>query len=236
MWGSSIPFPDEMRCCSAAAKHHSEHVVNWYKPQDVAHCAQILREIEETDTQGIKFLFGGEVEYCPGFGLAISEEEAEKLDFMVVPNSHTHHLMPASMNEPYEKHGIFMLKAAMEICTCPLSSYVTSLAHPFVAVNCPYPVEYIIDTITDEQFAEVFSAAKEAGIAAEINTSPFRELSEDEICNHYSVRILSIAKKCGCRFTFGSDSHQQGAHKVFLNACRKVAELLELTDADILKI
>lgn len=236
MWGSKIPFPDEMRCSSAASKHHSEHVVNWYKPQDVAHCKQILRDIEESDTQGIKFLFGGEVEYCPGYGLAISEEEAEKLDFIVVPNSHTHHLMPAAMYEPYEKHGVFMLKAAMEICTCSLSKYVTSLAHPFEAVNCLYPVQYIIDTITDEQFAEVFNAAKEAGIAAEINTGPFRELPEDEICNHYMIRILRIAKQCGCKFTFGSDSHRQGAHRVFINACQKVAKLLELTDDDIMKI
>lgn len=234
MWDNKVPFHDDMYESLFAQKNRM-FVANWYKVQDMDHCRQILKEIEQTDTQGIRFLFGGEVEYCPGVGLAISEEEAAQLDFIVVPNSHTHHLMHHSLYEPYEKHGQYMLNAAMEICTSPLNKYVTSLAHPFEAVECPYPVEYIIDTITDAQLGEVFSAAKEAGIAAEINGGVYREMRDEQIRNHYMLRILGIAKKCGCKFTFGSDSHEAGGQDTILYAA-KAAEYLGLTDDDILKI
>lgn len=232
LWDTGIPFPSSMRTSLFAETEDT--VVDWYKAQDVAHCREILREIAQTQTDGIRFLFGAEAEYCPGVGLALTEEEAERMDFIVVPNSHTHHLMDKSLYYPYEKHGEYMLRATMEICTSPLKNYVTSLAHPFEAVECPHPVEYIIDTITDEQFCEVFSAAKEANIAAEINTGVYRGMTDDQIRNHYMLRILEQAKKSGCKFTFGSDCHRRGDQDIFAAVAAKVAGYLHLTKDDIL--
>lgn len=234
LWDAGVPFPSTMRTSLFA--EDGNFVVDWYKAQDVAHCRQILQEIAQTDTEGIRFLFGAEAEYCPGVGLALTEEEAAGMDFIVVPNSHTHHLMDRSLYYPYEKHGEYMLRATMEICTSALKNYVTSLAHPFEAVECPHPVSYIIDTITDEQLQEVFSAAKEAGIAAEINTGVYRGMTDDQIRNHYMLRILGQAKKCGCKFTFGSDCHRKGAQDVFAEVAGKVAGYLQLTQDDILSI
>lgn len=231
MWDAKIPFAPGFSH-SLSAGPTGESVINWYRAQDIPHCRQILKEIQETDTQGIIFLFGGEVDYAPGIGPAITEGEAEKLDFMVVPNSHTHHVMDKSLYEPYERHGEFMVRAAMEICTSPLSRYVTSLAHPFDPVCCPYPEEYVIDAIPEHQFREVFCAAKEHGIAAEINSSCFQKMSPEEIQNNWMFHVLSIAKSCGCTFTFGSDSHSKGA-QASLPQCLRVAELLGLTEQDL---
>ena len=97
-------------------------------------------------------------------------------------------------------------------------------------------MEYIIDTITDEQLCEVFSAAKEANIAAEINTGVYRGMTDNQIRNHYMLRILEQAKKSGCKFTFGSDSHRKGAQDVFVEVAGKVAGYLQLTQEDILII
>ena len=234
LWEAGVRFPDTMRTSLFA--QCGNFVVDWYKAQDATHCRQILQEIAQTDTEGIRFLFGAEAEYCPGVGLALTEEEAVRMDFVVVPNSHTHHLMDKSLYYPYERHGEYMLRAAMEICTSPLKNYVTSLAHPFEAVECPYPVSSIIDTITDEQLQEVFSAAKEADIAAEINTGVYRGMTDEQIRNHYMLRILEQAKKCGCKFTFGSDSHRCGAQDGFVKVAEKVAEYLKLSQDDILDI
>jgi len=232
LWDSRVPFPEDMRISLFAET--PDTVVDWYKAQDVAHCRQILKEIAAADTGGIRFLFGAEAEYCPGTGVALTEEEAAQMDFIVVPNSHTHHLMDRALYEPYEKHGIYMLNAAMEICNSPLKQYITSLAHPFEAVECPHPVEYIIDTITDAQLQEVFCAAREANIAAEINAGVFRGMSDDRIRNHYMLRILEQAKKSGCKFTFGSDCHRAGAQDAFVHVMQTVADCLGLTDEDIL--
>lgn len=234
MWDAAIPYTPEMRV-SRSAGEAGEAVVNWYKIQDMAHCRRILPEIAATDTKGVRFLFGGEVDYAKGRGAAISEREAETLDFIIVPNSHTHHVMDKSWYEPYEKHAEFMLRATMDICTGPTRQYVTSLAHPFDAVCCPYPLWNIIDTISDAQFREVFCAAKENGIAAEINGSSFRDMTAEEIPQSAMFRVLTAARNCGCKFTFGSDSHVGDGRKELRQAAL-AADLLGLTDNDILVV
>lgn len=233
MWDAKIPFFDDMRRSLFA--QDGNFVTDWYKVQDMPHCKQVLREIAQTDTGDIRFLFGGEVEYCPGIGLALTEEEAANMDFIVVPNSHTHHLMHKELYYPYEKHAKYMLNATMEICTSALKDYITTLAHPFDAVCCPHPVEYIIDTITDEQLQEAFCAAREANIAAEINTSCFLGKTDEQIRNSYMLRILTQAKKAGCKFTFGSDSHEDGGQLKLVDIGLQVANHLGLTQEDILE-
>lgn len=234
MWDKEIPYPESMRFSRSGGG--SENVINWYRQQPIEHCREILDEISATDTEGVRFIFGGEVDYCPGLGSAITEENAEKLDFMVVPNSHTHHVMDASNYEPYEKHADFMLRATMEIATAKTAKYVTALAHPFDAVCCPYPVDCIIDKISDSQLIEVFSAAAENKIAAEINAACFMNMKDEkEIRNSGLFRVLYMAKEAGCRFTFGSDSHTwDGQNRIKL--CSTVAELLKLSDKDVLSI
>lgn len=230
MWDKKIPFADSLRCSLASGG--GDAVVNWYIAQNIEHCREILPELAAAEHEGVEFCFGGEVDYCPGIGAAITEEEAEKLDFMIVPNSHTHHLMDKSLYEPPRKHAEWMLKATMEICTAPTAKHVTSLAHPFDAVCCPYATERIIDTIRDEEFMECFLAAKEAGIAAEINTSSYGAVKPEKYGSFWMTRVLSIAKKAGCTFTFGSDSHASGAQDGILRG-EKIAEVLGLAEADL---
>lgn len=228
-WDKDVPFVDSM--CKSSSAGGGAAVINWYKCQTIEHCRKILKDIEAVDNDGVRFMFGGEVDYCPGRGAAITEECAQTLDFMIVPNSHTHHIMDKAILGNYKEHGEFMLKAVMEICTAKTAKYVTSLAHPFDAVCCPYPVDYIIDTISDSQLNEVFSAAAENNIAAEINSASFA--ATKDIRNSGLLRVLAEAKKAGCKFTFGSDSHSDGEQdNIYL--CGEVAELLGLTHKDIL--
>lgn len=229
MWDKAIPFVDSMMKARNAGKNGND-VLNWYAAQSIEHCEGALTEIEQTDTEDIKFLFGGEVDYCPKIGAAITAENAQRLDFIIVPNSHTHHIMDKSYYEPYSKHADFMLKATMEICTADTAKYVTSLAHPFAAVCCPYPIDFIIDKITDSQLSEVFSAAAENNIAAEINSDLFK--TTENIKNSGVYRVLEAAKKAGCKFTFGSDSHSADQDSIFI--CGEVADMLGLTEKDIL--
>lgn len=234
MWDAAIPLTPEMRI-SQSAGPDGNCVIDWYKLQNVEHCREILAEIVGTDTKGVRFLFGGEVDYAKGRGAAITEENAQKFDFMIVPNSHTHHLMDKRWETEPQKHADFMLQATLEICTGPVSRYVTSLAHPFDAVCCPIPLWRIVEKITDSQLGEVFGAARERGIAAEINGSCFDGMSAEQIRESAMYRILCAARDVGCRFTFGSDSHT-GDGRESLRQAALAAELMGLTEEDIRQI
>lgn len=231
MWDKEIPFAKSMYHSSSSGD--GENVVNWYRAQFIEHCMKIIDEIKNTDTKNVNFLIGGEVDYCPGIGAAITEENAQKLDFIIVPNSHTHHTMDKALYEPYEKHAEFMLKATEEICTSKTAKYITALAHPFEAVCCPYSVEFIYDKIKDSRVKEVFSMAKENNIAIEINLGSYYTKTDEEIKNCGYTRILSIAKDLGCKFTTGSDSHNNSFHDNFYKL-QTVAEFLKLDESDFL--
>lgn len=232
MWDPAVPYAESMYHCAAGG----DAVTDWYyKTQTIERCETIKAELPKDSKKPI-FLFGGEVDYCPGVGAAITVENARKLDFMIVPNSHTHMIMDKACYEPYSKHADFMLNATMDICTAPTAEYVTSLAHPFDAVCCPYDVNFIIDLITDAQLNEVFSAAAEKHIAAEINAASFAKFqNETDIRNSGLFRVLAAAKSAGCRFTFGSDCHSDGGQNI-LQTGATVAALLGLSEDDIVSV
>ena len=208
----------------------------FYQPQDYEHITQLKPELEKLRCDEIRFFFGCETEYDPyHHGVAITEETAEKLDFLLVPNSHTHMMMPKDFYEPHRKHADFMLQAAYEILNSPVSRYITAIAHPFEAVACPYPNGLLIDLITDDEFKRVLELMAEKQIAFEINVASMQRRTQDEIEKMSQVRLFRLAKEQGCKFIFGSDSHSAASHDAYGNA-EYVAKLLDLKEEDIAPI
>lgn len=221
MWDSAIPGA-------------SEH---FYKPQDFAHVSQLRREIARFNgSDGIRLYFGCEVEYDPvRRDVALTEEIAREFDFILVPNSHTHMIMPKENYEPKERHARFMLDAFRNIVTSPLAGYITAVAHPFSAVCCPYDRRILYDLISPAEYREVFSLAKEADIAIELNVGCYKKWTVRDIVEDPSIRMFKIAKECGCKFTFGSDAHSvaPGEPHDFWAVAYILAELLELKEEDL---
>jgi len=208
----------------------------FYQPQDYEHIIRLKEDLEKLRCDDVQFFFGCETEYDPfHHGVAIGEETAEKLDFLLVPNSHTHMMMPKDCYKPYQKHTGFMMQALYEILESPVSRYITAIAHPFEAVNCPYSNELLIDLIPDDDFKRVFDLMAEKGIAFEINVSSMQKKSPEEIGQMSQMRMFRLAKQQGCRFLFGSDSHSATSHDFYSNA-DLVAGLLELKNEDIAPI
>ena len=105
----------------------------WYSVQDFAHISTIREEIAAVEHEGIEFLIGAEGEYDYAHrGIALSEAVAEQLDFLIVPNSHTHMTMPKDFYEPHEKHIEYMIDAFMDIVTSDVAPYITAIPHPFI--------------------------------------------------------------------------------------------------------
>lgn len=206
---------------------------DFYKPQNFEHVATVREELTALRGEGVSLFFGVEAEYDPyRHGVALSEETAEQFDFVIVPNSHTHMMMPKELYTPYEKHAEFMVNAFREIVSSPVARYITAIAHPFEAVGCPYDRSLLFDFISDDTFLHLFDLAAEAGIALELNTSC--------LCDRFDerrIRMFSLAKTCGCKFTFGSDDHSPNEHGTdYCGAAEYFAEQIGLTESDLAKI
>jgi histidinol phosphatase-like PHP family hydrolase len=94
----------------------------------------------------------------------------------------------------------------------------------------------IVGSISDEDFRACFTAAAQAGVSIEITTGFFPSLrSQDGIegwQDETFLRVLHLAKACGCHFHFASDAHSLAAIGSVLRLAPFVDEL-GLTERDI---
>lgn len=209
---------------------------NYYTTQNFDYVMQAKPAVERLKGQGVELLFGCEAEYDPySHGIAITEAQAEQFDFIIVPNSHTHMMMPKTFYEPYDKHIDFMIQAYEDILNSPLSRYVASMAHPFHAVCCPYGEMVPLALIPDDTYCRLFDKTAEKGIAVEINVASLIGKTDEQITYYPAMRMYRLAKECGCKFTFGSDSHDSNDRNAYA-IMDFVAELLGLKDTDIAPI
>lgn len=205
----------------------------FYTVQNYDYLCQLKPELEKVDFGDTEIFFGCETDYDPvNRRPAITPETAEKFDFVLMPNSHTHMVMPIAYYEPYEKHIDYMIQIYNDTLNSDVAKYITSMAHPFEAVCCLYDRYILMKMISDDTYKRLFSKTAEKGIAVEVNVSCMRKKTPEEIANLEEMRLFRIAKDEGCLFTFGSDSHDDQAHKYYSNATL-VSELLGLTENDL---
>lgn len=210
--------------------------IDFYQIQNFLHIENIKTEIERKKNCGLNIYFGCEAEYDPKRAdISVSEAVAEQFEFILVPNSHTHMMMPKNLYEPYEKHRDFMIKAYKDIINSKVSKYITAIAHPFEAVCCPYDNEILIDMIPDDTFRRLFDKTAEKEIAVEINVYSMHKKTKKQIEDSAQIRMFSLAKECGCKFIFGSDAHDDKQHSSYNNASF-VSDLLGISENDILDI
>jgi len=203
-----------------------------YKKLTYEYVSGFKEEVAREDATGIHILYGCETELDKDGNIGVGEEVASQLDILIVPQSHTHLTMPKELYEPYRRHADYMLDRFYDIVESPLREYITTIPHPFDAVACPYDNREIIRTISDKEFSDCFRAAKDQNIAIEINAGAFHRCSVAEIATDPMIHMLRLAKDAGCKFVFGSDSHNDTGHDRFFKNY-VVATILELTDADI---
>lgn len=208
----------------------------FYRPQNWEHVKQLRVELEQVKSKTVRIYFGCEAEYDPvHHGVAMSEETAEKFDYILVPNSHTHMMMPKECYKPYQKHADFMVQAYADILNSSVSRYITAMAHPFEAVCCPYDYSILIDIISDDTFKRLFDQTAKKEIAVEINIGKFRDSKAEDIEACSQIRMFRIAKECGCKFIFGSDAHNRKRHDLY-GYTDVFADILELKEHDIADI
>ena len=213
--------------------------IDFYKTQDFEHISKLKPEIDKANSDELKVYFGGEAEYdFKHHDVSVTEEVAEQLDFLLVPNSHTHLTMPSEYYNPYEKHIEYMIQAYGDIINSKVSKFITAVAHPFCAVCCPYDREILINMISDDTFKRLFDKTANKGIAFELNVDYMAKFkkSYEEIAEAAHIRMFRLAKECGCKFIFGSDAHSTTEHKTYEQLTKTFADLLELKETDLAEI
>jgi len=204
--------------------------------QNYEHLLRIKPELEKYADPDVQVYFGCETEYDPIHrGVAVTEETAEKFDFIIVPQSHTHITMTKDLYQPYQKHLDYMIQAYDDILDSPVSRYITAVVHPFEAVCCPYDNTILINMLSEDVMKRLFTKSAEKNIAFEINVSQMMNKTPEQIAECAQMRMFKIVKECGCKFIFGSDSHDNETHKKYGNA-QLAADLLGLTEEDIAPI
>ena len=108
----------------------------------------------------------------------------------------------------------------------------TSIAHPFAFCGIPNEIKNsFLVQIPDEVLYDCFTRAKGIGAYCEINCSAVTEHGMDLEQNQL-MRVFKNAKKAGCRFTFGTDSHSVKSLEL-VRVGDLVADHLGLTKSDI---
>lgn len=209
----------------------------FYAQQNLAHIQQLMPQLEEVKEPGLQLYFGAEAEYDPvRRDVAITEETAEKLDFLIVATSHTHMMMPKSYFLDQNKIIGFLVQAYEDVISSVLSQYITAMAHPFEPLGCPEGWQPIMRAVPEDSYRRLFDKTAEKGIAVEINTSCFQKGTDTIDEQGVKMRMLKIAKESGCKFLFGSDSHDNKKHEVYNQNNARIVDYLGLKESDIARI
>lgn len=208
----------------------------WYQPQNLLHTAQIRERLPD-NTGGVRVLIGCESEYCGDGKVGISPAVAEQLDFVLLPMSHFHmkgFVLPSGISSTRDIADL-LVQRFNEVVGLGIA---TGIAHPFLPCGFTERADEIIAAISDEQFADCFGRAAEAGVSIEVHPAFFPEAvgkQKEGLHDETFLRVLSIAKKCGCYFHFASDTHSLAGLSQVL-ALEKCAEQLAIGTEDILPI
>jgi histidinol phosphatase-like PHP family hydrolase len=180
----------------------------WYAPQDQAHVGRI-REQLPADTHGVRVLCGCESEYGGAGKVGISREVASQLDFVLMPMSHLHmkgYVEPLGLTS-LEQVAALMVARFRELLALGLA---TGIAHPFLPCGYGDQTDAVLACISDAELRACFDLAAAAGVSIEITIGFFPGCRGGETPGFHDetfLRVLRLAKACGCVFHFASDTH-----------------------------
>lgn len=203
----------------------------WYAPQDFDHIRKSLPLPEDND---VRFLFGCEADLDKNRTLGITKEHMEAMDFVVISTTHFH--MTGFTLKDEERASVeSRAKAWVErldaVFDMDLPFKKIGLAHLSCKLIAPERSELleVLKAIPEEEMERVFKRVAELGVGIELNSSDmsFADAEADII-----LKPFRIAKKCGCKFYFGSDAHHPDNLYAAIPKFERAVEFLELEESD----
>lgn len=209
----------------------------WYQPQDLKHISELL---PLPQAEGVDFLFGCETDMDKFFTIGISDKVADMMDFIIVPTTHLHmkgFTIDAEIGmgddpDALKRRTELYVTRFQKLLDADLPFEKVGIAHLSCGLVCREPagsVLKILDAIPEETFADLFRQTAKKGMAVELN---FGVNGYDYASLGLVLKPYFIAKKCGCKFYFGSDAHHPASLDAAPERFKRTADLLGLTEED----
>ena len=205
----------------------------WYRGQDETGIAT-TREVLSGIKTGLKVYIGCEADTIAPGKFSITPEIKSKVDYVLLSCSHTH--MKGIVRQP---KGNSLREAAVNLLELFISGVksglATAIAHPFTPSGKKTGHDAVIASISDNEFFDAFSAAAAAGVAIELNAGTVPGIKDKNLSLETPVRIITMAKRAGCKFVFGSDAHSPSA-QASIERIIPVIEKAGVKDSDIFPV
>ncbi|MCP4177705.1 MAG: hypothetical protein GY756_08055 [bacterium] len=210
---------------------------NWYSLQNERQIIQLRRGLKSISTP-LHILIGCEADTITPNKFTITQKYADTLDYVNLSCSHFHMkelVQQPTDNTPYTigKHLLRFFDSAVK------SGIANNIVHPLLPFGYENQYDFIIESLSDNELLNSFALAAELNIGIEITVSFIPKLDKEKKIPLWSIdtpiRVLSLAKKAGCKFYFASDAHSP-------NEMQRIKELeyfvkcLSLSDEDIISL
>lgn len=184
------------------------------------------------------FLFGCEGEMKYDETLGVPPFRYPDFDFIILPTTHLH--MPgftiteenASSFEGLRRMWVSRFERVLASDLPAGKTGIAHLSNRLCAGGCEKRPE-MLSGLREDVMLSLFERAEKKGYGIELNARDFIGSPEEDAA---AFRIFRIAKKAGCKFYLGSDSHHPahfvGVREVF----EKIIDGLCLTEDDKFKI
>ena len=163
-----------------------------------------------SQSEHCKVLFGIEADMDYLDNIAVSKEEYDTFDFIILAPSHLH-LKGFTRNEAEvgstaAEYKAYYQERLMKILNMDLPFHKCGIAHFTSCLNCNEGKTAALDLFTDDEFRAIFGLAAERGIGIEINGwGILTDYTPEE--RESLLRPYRIAREMGCKFYLGGDSH-----------------------------
>ena len=203
---------------------------DWYKPQHYEHISA-SKPLPQAD--GIRFLFGCETELDKQLRLGISPEKYDLFDFIVIPTTHFHMSFTTTKEEKADAttRAATWVKRLDAVLHMDLPFRKVGIAHLTSGLIAPTHEEFLetLRLLPQNEMQRLFTKVAELGAGIELNYSSMNFLDEEA---DVVLRVYRTAKKCGCKFYFGSDAHHPTTFDKVKPVFERATNLLCLTEKD----
>ena len=209
----------------------------WYLPQDESQITNLRQDLEQIETR-VKIRVGCEAETMAPGKFSITREFAESLDFVLLSCSHIH-MSDGTVEQPRSFAPRDVADLLLKLFLSGVRSGLpTSIAHPFGLIGVgPFKGLYepMLNSISDAELSDAFHAAAENRVAIELNAAALVPgKMQPDFSLDTPVRMITLAKQAGCKFTFGSDAHDPAGQQAIVDM-QQVVDRAGITGCDMLK-
>lgn len=209
-----------------------EGASRWYAPQNYAHISQ-ARPLPQDEN--VEFLFGCETELNSDFRLGLALEHFDRFDFVIIPTTHMHMKRSVVKEEDFEsieRRAQLWIDRFDAVLNMDLPFHKVGIAH----LACEYTgfptwenFMKVFELIPDSEMERLFAKAAKLGVGIELNGGDMGTAPKNMDA---VLRPFRIAKKCGCKFYFGSDAHHPQSLDNSIALFEKAIDWLGLEETD----